>query len=193
MKHELTYKLPYEQSVKLCRTGRRKLFKTTRFIFRGSVVIIVAMVVVLALYGRVLNKWMSDIGIPYGASDMMPFAILLVVAINFLYIKKITTNQAKKRVDFDQNIKLTFEDEGLRIVGSEIEFFLKWQGIHQLFVVRDGIVILAGNLLFVVPNVAFPTLEEKRTFLQDVYSCLSEKARSLSEKDVRAVLNHDTP
>jgi hypothetical protein len=123
---------------------------------------------------------------------MMPFAILLVIAISFLYMKKVTTKWDKSRVDFDQNIKLTFEDEGLRIVGSEIEILLKWQGIHQLFVVHDGIVVLVGNLLFAVPNVAFPTLEEKRTFLQDVYSRLSEKARSLSEKEVRAALNQST-
>jgi Zn-dependent protease with chaperone function len=192
MKHELTYKLPYEQAAKLCRVGRRKAFTTIRVIFWGLVGIIFAMGIVLSLYGHELNKWMSSIGMPFGVSYMLPFAILLAVVISYVYMKKITTKQAKSRVDFDQSIKLTFEDEGLRIVGSEIEFLIKWLGIHQLFVVRDGIVVLAGNMLFAVPNIAFPTLEEKRNFLQDVYSRLSEKARSLSEKEVRAVIGHDT-
>ena len=193
MKHELTYKLPYEQSVKLCRTGRRKLFKTTRLIFWVFAVTCAATGIAIGMFKDVLDKWMDNIGIPLGSIYVMIVAILLLSISIFFYMKKVTTAQAKNRVDFDQSIKLTFKDEGLKIVSSEIEYLVKWQGIHQLFVVRDGIVILAGNLLFVVPNVAFPTLEEKRTFLQDVYSCLSEKARSLSEKDVRAVLNHDTP
>lgn len=192
MKHELTYKLSYEQAAKLCRVGRRKAFKSTRRMFLVLIAIGAAIGVTFSHFGDVLNNLMEKTGIPLKSFDLMIIAALLLVISNFFFMKKITTAKAKSRVDFDQSIKLTFEDEGLRIVSSEIEYLVKWQGIHQLFVVRGGIVVLAGNLLIAVPNVAFPTPVEKRAFLQDVYSHLSEKARALSEKEVHAVIGHHT-
>lgn len=192
MKHELTYKLPYEQVVKLCRTGRRKTFKATRRIFLVLIAIAAAIGIAFSLFLDALNKWMENTGIQLELVDMIIIIALLFGISNYFVMKKIMTTQVKSRVDYSQDFKLFFEDNGLRIVTTEIEYLVKWQGIHQLFVVRDGIMVLAGNLLFAVPNVAFPTLEEKRTFLQDVYSRLSEKARSLSEKEVRAVIGQGT-
>jgi hypothetical protein len=81
--------------------------------------------------------------------------------------------------------QLTEDEAGLRFASTEIEYYLKWQGISLLLPGTDGIALSHGNLFFFIPNGAFPSAEEKLAFVRDVYSRLSETARSFSEKYVR--------
>jgi len=55
--------------------------------------------------------------------------------------------------------------------------------------VRDGVVVSHGALFFIVPDAAFAGAGDRLAFIREVYSRLSDNARSISEKHVRAALS----
>jgi hypothetical protein len=83
------------------------------------------------------------------------------------------------------------DDSGLSFAADDIEHYLKWPAISQLRLERDGVVISHGNLFYFVPDAAFANMEERLAFIRHVYGRLSEKARSISEKYIRASLEHE--
>jgi hypothetical protein len=100
--------------------------------------------------------------------------------------------QVKSLVDFDQNItvRLTTDEGGLRIAQEAIEYYLKWQGISQMLVEHDGVVIGShGILFFLVPDAAFADAGQRLAFIRDVYGRLGDKARSASDKYIRPMLD----
>ena len=57
-----------------------------------------------------------------------------------------------------------------------------------IFLDRDGVIVSHGNLFFLIPDRAFANPEDRLAFIQDVYDHLGERARSISEKHVGALL-----
>jgi hypothetical protein len=94
----------------------------------------------------------------------------------------------KSRAAFNDTIRLTQDEGGLRFATEEVEHYLKWRGISQLLLDHDGVVVSHGNLFFLIPNHAFASAEERVTFIRDVYGRLGERARSISNKHVSTVL-----
>jgi hypothetical protein len=187
MQTELTYQVPYERLAKLSRSAGRKAFWTVRLLTWLLVAVYLAALVGLIFYSNTLEKWAQRAGIPFGTA----FAFVGVAALTltgFMLLRRLNIAQIKSRVDFNRTIRLTKDDGGVRIATDGIEYYLKWQGISQMLLEYDGVVVAHGNLFFLVPDAAFADAGQRRAFIRDVYGHLSEKARAISEKHVRAVL-----
>ena len=94
----------------------------------------------------------------------------------------------KRRATFNATIRMVEEDSGLRFLTEEVEYYLKWRGISQMLLDHDGVVVSHGNLFFLIPDRAFASPEDRVLFIRQVYGRLGERARSISERHLSAVL-----
>jgi hypothetical protein len=174
---------------KLSRSACRKAFPTIWLLqwllFAG----VFAMSLAFFQYSHALDLWMQSAGMPLVlrlALPWIPFAGFVAV---FLMLRRLNVKQARSLMDFDLTIHLTKDDGGLRIATEGMEYYLKWRGISRMLMERDGVVVLCSNIAFLVPDAAFPDAGTRQAFITDVYGHLTEKARSLSEKYIRPVLD----
>jgi hypothetical protein len=187
MQRELTYRVPYGRLRKLGRSASRKAYADVwlrwRFLLAGLLLAAFAM----GAFGGKAEKWMTAAGLP--DMPLLPlFVWLLLLLAGARYVRRLQAKRIRTRANFDATIRMTQDDGGLRFATDAIEFYLKWQGIAQLLLERDGVVVSHGNSFWLIPDTAFRDAGERRAFIQDVYGHLSEEARSISEKHVRAVL-----
>jgi hypothetical protein len=192
MQVELTYQVPYRRLAKLSWSMSLKAFRTSWLLFGLLLAGYVAALAGIIIYADALDRWMLSVGIPPALRGALPIASVVAIFLaGCIVVRRLQRKQAKSRVDFDHSIRLTNDDGGLRIASGTIEYYLKWQGISQMLVERDGIVVSHGNLFFLVPDAAFPDAGTRLAFIRDVYGHLSDKARSISEKHIRPVLDHN--
>jgi hypothetical protein len=57
-----------------------------------------------------------------------------------------------------------------------------------LLIEPDGIVVSHGALFWLIPDVAFASPAERLEFISEIYGRLSNRARSISEHQIRPVL-----
>jgi len=186
MQRELTYKLSYKRIAKLARSMGRKVYG------RGWLFLLLAvyMIAVIAtgFYSVEIERWMIEAGLPDLAG--LPFWICLALFVAAILIfRKAQIRRIQSRANFDSEIRMTREESGLRFVTDSIEYFVKWNGIAQVLLEPDGVVVSHGNLFWLIPDTAFQDAAERRAFIEDVYGRLDETARGRSEKYVRAALS----
>jgi len=144
--------------------------------------------IALAVFGHALDQWLTAAGIRYGVE--FSFVSLILLALAGLWgLRRLQVSQAQSRVSSDTVIRLIQDDHGLRFATENTEFYFKWRGISQLLLVHDGVVVFHGALFFLVPDIAFPNAGDRLAFTREVYSRLSDNARSISEKHIRAALS----
>jgi hypothetical protein len=187
MQRELSYQVPFKRLSKLGRLMCRKAFPTMQLIWL-LLAFYVAAIIGLVVFGKTLNEWFTAVGISYGVELLFVSLVLLALA-GLWGLRRLQARQVKARVDFDQVIRLIQDDGGLRFATEDTEFYFKWRGISQLLLVHDGVVVSHGALFFLVPDTAFADVGDRLSFIREVYSRLSDNARSISEKHVRAVLS----
>jgi hypothetical protein len=93
--------------------------------------------------------------------------------------------RARHAARVDTTITLSPVATGLHVATKELEFFLKWIGIHELLAEPDGIVVVCGGAYFLVPDRAFASADARRAFLDHVTAHLTPEARARSETEVR--------
>jgi hypothetical protein len=192
MQLELTYQVPWGRLAKLSRSAGRKAFQTVWLLFWLLVVGMAALIVGLNFYGDTLDLWMQSAGMPLAARIAVNWVPFVGMVAGWILLYRWNVNQARNRLDFDLTTRLTMDDGGLRIATEGIEYYLKWRGITQMLMERDGVVVSCGNLFFLVPDAAFSDACTRLAFIRDVYGHLTAKARSLSEKYIRPVLGQDS-
>ena len=189
---ELTYKVPFDRLTKLSRSLGRKAIAGIWWKTSLLLALFVAVVIFLLTYIQTVTAFMASIGIPSGARPYGFYVALAVVSVLFMVssrmIRRTQVGETKARVDFDQTIHLVQDDGGIRIGTEDIEFYLKWSGISQLLLEPDGVVISHGNLFWLILDTAFASPSERLDFIRDVYNRLSDRARAISEKQLRPVL-----
>ena len=166
----------------------RKAFPIMQLIWLLLVVYIAAIIGLVA-FGTTLNESLAALGISYGVELLFVSLVLLALA-GLWGLRRLQARQVKARVDFDQVVRLIQDDNGLRFATEDTEFYFKWRGISQLLLVDDGVVVSHGALFFLVPDTAFAGAGDRLAFIREVYSRLSDNARSISEKHIRAALSH---
>jgi hypothetical protein len=119
--------------------------------------------------------------------------LLLLAAAGILFagarwIRKLRVAQLKRRATFNQPIRLTQDEGGLRFSTDEIEHCLKWKGISQMILEKDGVAVSHGALFFLVPDSAFASAAERLAFISDVYARLDAEAQSNSRKHIRPAI-----
>ena len=187
MQRELSYKLPFERLSKLGRSVGRKAFRTLWLSTWLLLAAFIAAVFALDFYRVELSEWAERAGVPFSPNAGLVICFMLFLPWAWL-LRRARVRQRKSRADFDSTIRLTQDEGGIRIATTSIEYYVKWQGISQMLVEPDGVVISHGNLFWLVPDTAFESAAERRAFIQDVYGRLSEQARTISEKHVRPAL-----
>ena len=185
MRRELTYRLSFKRIMKLSRTMGGKLFA------RVWLWLLLACFLLAALLTGVFNpeieRWMIGAGLPDWPD--LPFATCLVLFFAGIWrIRRLNASRIRTRANFDSEIRMTQEEGGLRFATDAIEYYVKWNGIAQMLVEPDGVVISHGNLFWLIPDTAFADAADRRAFIQEVYGRLGESARARSEKYIRPAL-----
>jgi len=183
----LSYQVPFERLTKLSRSASRKAYPGVRRLTLLVLGLFLAAVAILVAFAGKLSPWLEDAGIPYGV-ELLFLATFLVFFVSLRLLRRYQIGQAKSRVNFNQVVRMTQDDGGLRFDTNEAEFYFRWHGLSQLLLEPDGVVVSHGNLFFLIPNTAFTSAEDRLAFIREVYGRLNETARAISEKHVRATL-----
>jgi len=192
MQIELAYNVPYARLAKLGRSASFKTFRASWLLFLLMLATLVGVVVGLCLYIDVWDGWLQSVGVPFPYGGLLAFGSLMVLWVaGCLLLGRFSRRQVKSRSNFDAMVRLTTDDGGIRIATDAIEYYLKWQGITQMLMERDGVVVSHGILFFLIPDTAFADAGQRLAFVRDVYGRLTENARSISERYVRPLLDVD--
>lgn len=189
MNRELTFELPYARLLKLGRSMNRKAFSG---IWWGKWALIGGYIVTLiglSYYGLSLDIWLTAKGFPFG-TDILFFVSIVLFVLGFIWLRRLNIRAVKERVNFSQMIRLRKDDDGLRIATDDIEYYLKWHGISQMLMEKDGVVVSHGTLFFLIPDAAFHDKAERQSFIRDIYGRLSDEARKRSENRIAPVLGY---
>lgn len=185
MDRELTYQMPFERLVRLSRSAGRKAYATSWFGYWAVIVLFCAALALILIYDEAVQAWQSSLGLPWFTA----FLLIVVVYVAALWsLRRYALRQMKGRADYDSAVRMRQDDGGLRFATDEVEYYLKWQGISQMLLEKDGPAVSHGSLFFLIPNGAFATLDERDAFVRDVFARLGDEARARSEKHVGRVL-----
>jgi hypothetical protein len=187
MQRELTFHVPFERLMKLSRSASRKIYPSVRWLTWLLIALLIPAVAFLVAFGDELRDIAEDEGIPFGLE--LSFIIVgLIFFVGLRLVRRYHLRLMKSRANLSQVVRLKQDDGGLHLVTDDIEFYLKWQGLSQMLLERDGVVLSQGNLFFLIPDQAFTNAAERLAFIRDVYGRMSETARAASERHVRAAL-----
>ena len=187
MQRELTYHVPFERLVKLSRSAGRRVYPHIRWLVWLLVALVIPVVAFLYAFGDEIRDVAEDDGIPF-ATELAFIAVFLVFIAGLRLLRRYRLRLMKDRFNFDQIVRLNQDDGGVRLSTDGVEYYLKWPGVTQMLLERDGVVLSHGNLFFLVPNTAFASPEERLSFIREIYGHLSEKARAISEKHIQPAL-----
>jgi hypothetical protein len=187
MQRELTYHVPFERLVKLSRSAGRKVYPHIRWLVWVMIAIVIAVCAFLYAFGDEIRDVAEDDGIPF-ATELAFIAVFVAFIVGLRLLRRYQLRLMKNRFNFDQTVRLNQDDGGVRLSTDGVEYYLKWQGLTQMLLEPDGVVLSHGNLFFLVPNTAFASPEERLSFIREIYGHLSEKARAISEKHIQPAL-----
>ncbi len=187
MQRELTYHVPFERLVKLSRSAGRKVYPHIRWLVWLLIALMIPVIAFLYAFGDEIRDVAEDDGIPF-ATELAFLAVFLIFIVGLRFLRRYQLRLMKDRTNFDQIVRLNQDDGGVRLSTDGVEYYLKWPGVTQMLLERDGVVLSHGNLFFLVPNTAFASPEERLSFIREIYGHLSEKARAISEKHLQPAL-----
>jgi hypothetical protein len=187
MQRELIYHVPVERLMKLSRSTGRKVYPKVWWLVWLWAALFVPVVAFLYAYGDEIHDVAEDEGIPF-ATELLFVLAAVIFFVGLRLLRRYQVRLMKSRANVDQIVRLTQDDGGLHLVTDAIEFYLKWQGLTQMLLERDGVLLSQGNLFFLIPDKAFTSADERTAFIRDIYGRMSESARAISEKHVQAAL-----
>jgi hypothetical protein len=153
------------------------------------ILVLLVAVVAIVIYADALRHSIQPFGIAAGP-ELMFLAAAVVFFIGSRWLRNLRVAQLKRRATFNETIRLTQDEGGLRFSTDEVEHYLKWKGISQMILERDGVAVSHGALFFLVPDAAFASAEERLAFIRDVYGRLNTQAQAISRKYVGRLLEH---
>ena len=185
MDRELTYQMPFERLVELGRSAGRKVFAKLRAAFLLLIGLFCVAIALLNSFSEPIQKWQASVGLPEPSAYI---AVVIAFAAAILELRRFRLRQIRSRADYDSAVRMRQDDGGLRFATDQVEYYLKWQGIGQMLMERDGVAVSHGNLFFLIPNDAFSALAERDAFVRDVFGRLGAEAQARSEKHMRPIV-----
>jgi hypothetical protein len=182
---ELTYQMPFARLRKLGRKSGRKAYPrlwAARWLVLG---LFLGSLMLVSVFGDAVERWQASVGLP---SLTVLLVIIAVGIIAVVALRRAGARETQARANFQSDVHLRKDDGGIRIATEEIEYYLKWPGISQMFMEPDGVVVSHASLFFLVPDAAFASLSERNDFIREVYARLGSEARARSEASMRPVL-----
>jgi hypothetical protein len=134
-----------------------------------------------------LLQSIQPFGIPAGPGLLL-FAATIIFFAGSRRLRKLWIAQNERRGSFNETIRLTQDEHGLRFCTDEAEHYLKWKGISQLLLERDGIAVSHGNVFFLVPDTAFGDAAERLAFIRDIYARMGKEAQAISLRHIGPLL-----
>jgi hypothetical protein len=187
MQRELTYHVPFDRLVELSQSAGRKLYPRIRWMIWLMIAVVLAACTFLYTFGEEIRDVAEDEGIPF-FTELAFIGVFLVFIVGLRLLRRYQLRLMKNRFNFDQVVRLNRDDGGLRLSTDGVDYYLKWQGVTQMLLERDGVVLSHGNLFFLVPDTAFASPDERLSFIREIYGRLSENARAISEKHIQPLL-----
>jgi hypothetical protein len=188
MQRELTYRLPFERLTKLSRSASRKGYPVVWWLTLLWIGLCVATMIGIAVFADSIREVFDPLDI--GPSMLFVLAALVYLA-GAIWLRRLRITAVKSRAAFNETIKLTQEEGGLRFATEEVEHYLKWRGISQLLIEPDGVVVSHGNLFFLIPDRAFASAGDRVAFIRDVYDRIGERAQAISHRHVAGALKSE--
>ena len=186
MNRELTYQMPFERLTKLSRSMSRRAFSTSWLALWTRFAAYIAALIAIIVFDDAVMSWQSALGLP-------PYSALVLIVLLFVIavwaLRRHGRRVMKGRANFDDAVRFRKDAGGLRFATRQIEYYVKWQGIRQVLMDRDGVAISHGGLFFLIPDSALVDLSERNALVRDVFGRLGPEARDRSEKHIRPVLN----
>ncbi len=183
---ELTYQMPFERLVKLSRTASRKAYSVSWYAIWALAAAYIAAIALLVIFAPTLDRVQADLGVPDYSGFLLAGSGVLF---GLWMLRRYGLKQMRGRADYDSAVRFRREADGLRFATSQVEYYVKWDGISQMLVEPDAIVFSHGSLFFPVPNTAFTDAAERIGLVRDVFGRLNAQARARSEKFIRPLLD----
>ncbi len=183
MDRELTYQLPFDRLRKLGRNSGRKAYPVlwwSRWLLLAS---FFAVLILASTFDDAIQRWQASVGLP-PLTSLVAVLVLFVAAL--VVLRRSAVRQTKARANFQSDIHLRQDDGGLHIATEDIEYYLKWRGIGQMFMDHDGVVVSHGNLFFLIPDSAFVDTPERNAFVRDVFGRLGDRGAKPERKQACA-------
>ena len=186
MNRELTYQMPFERLTKLSRSMSCRAFSTSWLALWTRFAAYIAALIAIIVFDDAVMSWQSALGLP-------PYSALVLIVLLFVIavwaLRRHGRRVMKGRANFDDAVRFRKDAGGLRFATRQIEYYVKWQGIRQVLMDRDGVAISHGGLFFLIPDSALVDLSERNALVRDVFGRLGPEARDRSERHIRPVLN----
>ena len=186
MNRELTYRVPFDRLRKLGRKSGRKAYPylwVTRWLLLA---VFLGALSLMAYFDDAVQRWQASVGLPPLTAML---ALIIVYICVIVVMRRVGLRETKTRADFDSDIRLRKDDGGIRIATDEIEYYLKWRGIGQMWLEHDGVVVSHGSLFFLIPDAAFQDLQERDAFVREVFAKLGSEAQDRSRARLAEVLD----
>ena len=178
--------MPFERLTKLSRSMSCRAFSTSWLALWTRFAAYIAALIAIIVFDDAVMSWQSALGLP-------PYSALVLIVLLFVIavwaLRRHGRRMMKGRANFDDAVRFRKDEGGLRFATSQIEYYVKWQGISQVLMDRDGVAISHGGLFFLIPDSALVDLSERNALVRDVFGRLGPEARDRSEKHIRPVLN----
>jgi hypothetical protein len=185
---KLTYRLSFDRMNEVGLSSIRKISGNLRW---ARPLLIAVYFLFLAVnvffFNEIFFGWVNA-GLPFMGLLLLVVSFVIFV-LGLLAIERARRRRLRERVDLEKPTRLTQDDGGLRFATDQIEHYLKWHGITEMWLEPDGVVVSSAALAMLIPNTAFSDAAARLAFIRDVYARLSEQAKSRSERDMQIALN----
>jgi hypothetical protein len=186
----VTYTMPYARLRRLGRRGTRRSYPRVWYFTWSWIGLFFAGCLLISIFPARFNALVGELvrllGVTVGVAEILVFGLLVgVFFAGIIVIQRLFHAEHAARINFDASITLAPSQGGLHFAGAEIDYILKWSGIHELLCEPDGIVVVCGGLFFLVPDRAFATVAARNAFLDHVAAHLTPEARARSETELQ--------
>jgi hypothetical protein len=163
----------------------RKAFSVSWLALWALLAAYVGALIAIIVFDDAVQRWQYALGLPSYSAFVI---VVLLFVIAFLALRRYGRQLMKGRANFDAAVRFRKDEDGPRFATSDIEYYLKWQGVSQMLMDRDGVAVSHGSLFFLIPDSAFADPSERDALIRDVFGRLSARAQARSEKHIRPVL-----
>jgi hypothetical protein len=186
----VTYRMPYARLRRLGRRGTRRSYPRLWYFTWGWIGLFLIGCLLISIFPARFNALVQELvrllGVTSGVAESLVFGLLIgIVFAGLMLNQRLFRTEHASRVDFDASITLSPTAGGLHLAGAQMDYILKWSGIHELLSEPDGIVVVCGGMFFLVPDRAFATAAARDAFLDHVAAHLTPEARARSEKELQ--------
>jgi hypothetical protein len=182
---ELTYQVPFERLCKLGRKAGRTAYPRLRLLGWLVLGAFLGALMLVNVFGDEVERWQASVGLP-------PLTALIAIIVagiaGVVALRRAAAQETKLRANLAADVHMRKDDGGVHVATDQIEYYLKWPGISQVFLEPDGVVLSHASLFFLIPDRAFADMAERDGFIRDVYARLGEDARGRSQRGLRNVL-----